>query len=191
MSQYLQAAATFPVLFYQRPGGIHAKLSQVVDHFAPQGLTLTGYLRAVLRKPSLFVQTPATVIANIESVVQHFLSEGLTIRDYLGAALKQPQLFYQAPSTIIGHVDLVIEMQRRGLIAFPRGTDASGHGPLAGLFAFLVERPMYFCLADDNYALRIRYAELSGERPAGTALLTRHRHQVERDVARLLGPAAP
>ena len=159
----------------------------MAKHFARYGLTVRGYLEATIRKPSIWAQSAATVVANIEAVVERFRPDGLTTRDYLQAALKQPQLFYQTPATVVGHVELIIEMWRRGLVTFPGEEGAAAERPLAPLFAFLVERPMYFCLADDNFTLRIRYAELSGRRPAGTSLLTRPRHLVERDLACLLG----
>jgi hypothetical protein len=53
---------------------------------------------------------------------------------------------------------------------------------------------MYLTLSDDNYALRSRYAQVTGDRPAGTELLNRPRRRIERDLARALGqpdPSAP
>jgi hypothetical protein len=39
-------------------------------------------------------------------------------------------------------------------------------------------------LAADNYALRIEYARVTGDRPAGAGLLTRSRRRIEEDLAR-------
>jgi hypothetical protein len=71
-------------------------------------------------------------------------------------------------------------------LTFPGQQHAPSAQPLQPLFAFLVKYPMYLCLADDNYALRVTYAEITGERPAGTALLTRKRHRIEKDLAGFL-----
>jgi hypothetical protein len=46
-------------------------------------------------------------------------------------------------------------------------------------------------LSDDNYALRLTYARVSGERPGGTALLTRTRRRIEQDLARALAQQLP
>lgn len=73
-----------------------------------------------------------------------------------------------------------------------RGTNAaSPDKPLARLFAFLVKAPKFFCLSDDNYALRVEYARVSGDRPGGTTLLTRSRRRIEADLAQFLGQPAP
>jgi hypothetical protein len=183
----LRSALKQPSLFYRSPASIQSNIDSVADHFRAEGLTLSLYLRAALRQPSLFSQSPATLIANIENVAEHFHREGLTLANYLRAALKQPQLFHQTPATLIRHVQLLIDMHRQGLVTF-RGTDSAPPNQLlAPLFAFLVTAPSFFCLSDDNYALRIEYARVSGERPGGTTLLTRSRRRVEEDLARVLG----
>jgi hypothetical protein len=83
----------------------HGKLTAVVEHFAPDGLTMPDYLLAAVRQPPLFYQAPATLIANVQGVTDHFAHDGLTLREYLRAAVKQPQLFYQSPATLIGNIE--------------------------------------------------------------------------------------
>jgi hypothetical protein len=50
----------------------------------------------------------------------------------------------------------------------------------------ITSAPRLLCLSDDNYALRIEYARVTGDRPGGAALLTRSRSRIERDLARFL-----
>jgi hypothetical protein len=188
---YLRAAARHPQLFYQAPATLIANIEQVARHFAPHGLTLPEYLGAAVRHPQLFYQAPATLVANIEEVARHFVPHGLALPDYLRAAVKQPPLFASKPATVIRHVHLVIDMHAQGLVTFPGQKDAPPDQPLGPLFAFLVKLPLYFCLADDNYALRIRYAQVTGDLPRGAGLLTRPRSRIERDLARALGQPHP
>ena len=117
-------------------------------------MTLRDYVRAATKESSLFSQSPATIIANIEGVPEHFHEQGLELRDYLQAAIRQPALFSQSPETIIGHVNLIIDLHRQGLLHFPREEAAPLDRPLRPLFDFLVKKPAYFCLADDNFTLR-------------------------------------
>jgi hypothetical protein len=44
---------------------------------------------------------------------------------------------------------------------------------------FLLTAPKLLCLSDDNYALRVEYAHVTGDRPPGAALLTRSRSRIE------------
>ena len=53
-------------------------------------------------------------------------------------------------------------MEREGLVTFPGQSEAPPGKPLVPLLAFLVKNPLYFCLADDNYTLRMTYARVSG-----------------------------
>jgi hypothetical protein len=50
---------------------------------------------------------------------------------------------------------------------------------------------LQFCLADDNYRLRIAYARITGSRPAGTGLLTRSRPKLELELMQHLGHSDP
>jgi hypothetical protein len=187
LTDYLCAAVKQPPLFCQSPAAIIANIEGVAGHFCNHGLTLTGYLRAALKQPSLFYQSPATIIANIQSVAGHFRDQGLTLKDYLRAAGMQPQLFYQSPETIIRHVRLIINLHHQGWLTFPGEPIVSQ--PLKPMFAYLVKNPLLLCLSDDNYALREAYARLTGKRFRGTSLLTRHRHQLEKEFAAASGLA--
>jgi hypothetical protein len=187
ISDHLRAAAKYPRLFCQSPATIISNVEGVAGHFREQGLTLRDYLHAATRQPPLFNLQPATVIANIEPVAKHFCEQGLTLPNYLQAAVKQPSLFGQSPETIIGHVKLLIDLHRQGLVAFPGEDSSPFHLPLQPLFDFLVNKPEYFCLADDNFTLREISARVSRERPSGTALLRRPRYQVESNLAETLG----
>src|SRR5690349_7257312 len=80
-------------LYHQRPlpadssfFRFREKVTAVVNHFLPQGLTLSAYLKAAVKQPPLFSQRPATVQANIERAAQHFAAQGLTVKTYLRAA---------------------------------------------------------------------------------------------------------
>jgi hypothetical protein len=77
-------------------------------------------------------------------------------------------------------------MHRQGLLSFPGQADAPQGQPLRPLFGYLLRWPMYLTLSDDNYALRIEYARVTGDRPGGTTLLTRPRSRIERDLAAFL-----
>ena len=191
LPEYLRAALRQPNLFIQSAATGMARIAAVAEHFREHGLTRHAYLRAALAQPSLFSQKPASIIAKIEAVAGHFQPHGLTLGDYLRAALQLPSLFYQRPATIIRHLGWVIEMQAQGLLTFPSQTGAPAEQPLRPLLAFLLRWPRYLTLSDDNYALRLEYARVSGERPGGTALLTRPRRRVEQDLARSLSQATP
>ena len=86
---------------------------------------------------------------------------------------------------------LIIDMQRQGLVTFPDQKVTSASNPLKPMFAFLVKNPLYLCLADDNFALRMNYAHITGDRPSGTELLTRKRYKIEKDLARFLEKTSP
>ncbi len=165
------------------------KMTEVVEHFAPHGLQLRDYLHAAVRQPAIFCQSPATLTANIETVAEHFAPHGLELRDYLHAAVRQPALFCQSPATLIGHVNLIIDLHRQGLASFPGQEDAPAHQPLRPVFDWLVKNPAFFCLADDNFALREVFARITGDRPARASLLTRPRRRLENDMAAALGQA--
>jgi len=187
LRSYLLAVRTNLSLLTQVPATIIANVESAASHFREHGLNLHDYLRAVVKQPCLFYQSPATIIANIEQVACHFRDHGLTLPDYLSAACRYPALFAQAPATIIHHVKLIIELNRQGLVTFPGQEKAPPGRPLAPLFAFLVRNPIYFSLADDNFALRALYVHITGDRPSGTALLKRPRYRIEQDLARALG----
>jgi hypothetical protein len=144
-----------------------------------------------MRHPSLFSRRPATLIANIEHMAAYFSEQGLPPADYLRAAVKHPYLIGRSPATLIRHAGHVIDMHRQDLLTFPGQAAAPPGQPLRPLFAFLLRWPMYLTLSDDNYALRIRYAQVTGDRPAGTELLNRPRSRIERDLARALGQPHP
>jgi hypothetical protein len=86
----------------------------------------------------------------------------------------------------------MLGLGRDGLIGFPN-RDHGGENvlPLSPLFAFMLQSPMQFCLADDNYRLRMAYARITGNRPAGSGLLTRYRTKVELELLRHLGHGDP
>ena len=50
---------------------------------------------------------------------------------------------------------------------------------------------MCLTFADDNYALRLRYAQVTGARPEGIELLRRPRRRIEEELARALDHACP
>jgi len=159
----------------------------VAGRFRDQGLSLEDYLRAALKQPSLFARSPTAIIAAVEAVAGRFRDQGLSLEDYLRAALKQPSLFTMAPATIVGHINLLMDMQLQGLVTFPSAAIARHRQPPRSMFDWLVKNPVYLCLADDNFLLREIAAYATRTPRAGTALLTRHRHQVERDLAEALG----
>ena len=179
----MRAAVKHPPLFCLSPATIIANIESVAGHFRDHGLTIRAYLQATVKQPPLFYQSSATIIGNIESVAGHFRDHGLTITDYMRAAVKQPPLFCQSPATIIRHVKLIINLRRQGFVTFPGEASATPTQPLKHMFRFLVNRPLLFCLSDDNYALREAYARLIVKRHVGTSLLTRPRHQVEQEFA--------
>ena len=80
-------------------------------------------------------------------------------------------------------------MYRQGLLTFPGQGQGPPDQPLAPLFAFVSRWPMCLTLAGDNYELRIRYARITGARPAGTKLLSIPRHRIEEELACALGNA--
>lgn len=170
---------------------IRGKVTAVCEHFAKQGLTLQDYVRAARNQPQLFVKAPASLIANVEAVVRHFAEDGLTVRQYLEACLKQPQLFCLSPITIIRHLDYLIEMYRQGLLTFPSEAPPPPDEPLRPLFALLSRWPICLTFADDNYEMRIRYAQVTGDRPGGIELLHRPRRRIEEDLSRALGNPRP
>jgi len=188
---YLQAVLRQPSLLAQSPATLINNIECVVAHFRQHELTLHDYLRAAARRPQLFHQSPATIQRNIEEVVGHFKAQGLTLSDYLRAAIRQPSLFYQSPATIIRHIYFVINMRTQGLVTFREEQNPGDGSPLRPLFGFLVKGPQYFCLSDDNYALRTEYARVTGDRPRGTALLTRPRSRIEQDLAAALSQDSP
>lgn len=191
LTDYVRAARRHPQLFIKAPASVIANIEAVADHFQAHGLTLSSYLHAAVKAPPLFAMTPATVIANVEAVVHHFAGDGLTLRQYLQASLKQAALFYQSPATIIRHLGYLIEMYRQGLLTFPGDGRAPPEQPLAPLFAFLLRWPMCLTFADDNLALRIRYAQVTGERPEGAKLLSIPRRRIEEALARALDNTRP
>jgi hypothetical protein len=71
-------------------------------------------------------------------------------------------------------------------VSFPGQESASPDKSLKPLFDWLVKYPAYFSLADENYALRIEYVRVTGDRPGGAALLRRPRSRIERDLAAFL-----
>lgn len=191
LRDYVRAARRQPQLFVKAPATLIANIEAVVRRFQPHGLTLRAYLHAAVMSPPLFAMNPGTVIANVEAVIQHFAGDGLTLRQYLQACLKQPQLFYQSPATIIRHLNYLIEMHRRGFLTFPGERQASPEQPLAPLFAYLSRWPMCLTFADDNLALRLRYAQATGERPEGAKLLSVPRRRIEEALARVLDSSPP
>lgn len=50
---------------------------------------------------------------------------------------------------------------------------------------------MCLTFADDNYELRIRYTQVTGERPEGTKLLSIPRRRIEEELARALDNVRP
>src|SRR5262249_46606194 len=110
------------------------KVTAVVEHFAPDGLTLQDYLGAAVRQPTLLGLKPATVIRHADAVAAHFQKHGLTLPAYLRAACRQPQLFYQSPSTIQGNIEQVASHFRE-------------HGlTLKDYLRAAVRQPTLFCL---------------------------------------------
>jgi hypothetical protein len=191
LPDYVRAARRSPQLFVQAPASVIANVEAVAGRFQAHGLTLRTYLQAALRAPPLFAMSPATVITNVETVVDHFAGDGLTLRQYLQTAVKKPQLFYQSPATLIRHLGYLIEMYRQGLLTLPGEGQSQPGQPLAPLFSFLSHWPMCLTLADDNYALRVRYAEVTGKRPGGIKLLSLPRRRIEEELTRALGNALP
>ena len=80
----------------------------VVDHFAPQGLTVGQYLPAILKQPSLFAYKPDKLTGNIERVVNSLPTGAMDVREFLTAALKQPSIFYQHPATLVANIEGVV-----------------------------------------------------------------------------------
>ena len=154
LKDYLAAACQEPSLFATHPATVIGHITGGARRFAVHGLSVSDYLQAALRQPSLFTLAPATIQANIERVVQLFRKQGLSLTAYLAAARKHPPLFTQPPATTIAHIHALCDLQRRGLVSFPGQDDTPGGAPLHALFAFLVQNPVYCCLADDDYALR-------------------------------------
>lgn len=134
---------------------------------------------------------PDTVIANVQAIIRHFAGDGLTLRQYLEACLKQPKLFCQSPAAIIGHLGYLIEMYHRGLLIIPGEDETPPQQPLAPLFAFLSQWPMCLTIADDILVLRMRYAEVTGERLEGVKLLSLPRRRIEEALARALAKTHP
>lgn len=188
-ADYVRAAGRCPTLFYQSSETIIANVEAMVEHFREHGLTLSAYLHAARRYPQLFYQSPATLIRNIQGVAAHFQEQGLTLSNYLQAALKQPTLFPLSAATVIRHVNHVIDMHRQKLLACPGQDKAPPGQPLRPLFDLLVRTPQYFCLAEDNYRLRLEYVRVTGDRPRGAALLSRPKAQIERALAEYLNKA--
>lgn len=191
LPDFVRTACRQPQLFVKAPASLIANVEAVVHHFQPHGLTLRGYLQAALKVPPLFAMSPATIIANVETVASRFAGDGLTLRQYLQACLNKPQLFCQSPATIIRHLGYLIEMYRQGLLAFPGKAPPPPDEPLRPLFALLSRWPICLTFADDNYEMRIRYAQVTGERPGGITLLRRPRRRIEEALAHALGNARP
>jgi hypothetical protein len=82
---------------------------------------------------------------------------------------------------------MIIHLRRQGLISFAGDDRAPPGRPLTPMFDWLVKNPKYFCLADDNFALREIAAYSSGGKHDGVALLTRTRRKVEDNLAKGLG----
>jgi hypothetical protein len=182
---YLTAVIKQPAILTRQADTVIENTHRVVEHFTRYGLTYRDYLRAATKQPSLFNQRSETLIANIEGVVTHFAGDGLTYRDYLRAATKQPSLFTQKPQTIIQHVNLVADLHSQGVLRLPE----SSRGPpneVGSVLPFMVSNPHYFCLADDNFALREIHARVTGRPPSSTVLQT-SRSQVEHELAKSLG----
>ena len=182
-ANYLRAALRQPSLLSQTPATVIANVEGVVRHFAVYGATPEDYLGAVLRQPSLFCQSPKTIIANVEDVAQRFGSQGLTLDAYVKAALRQPSLFCQSPATVIGHVNMVAELWRGGRVRIPHVGSGRSGASLRPLFGFLTNKPSYFCLADDNYALRDIHGCITGK----ASRLTLTRRSIEEDLISALG----
>ncbi len=86
-----------------------AKVDEVINTFATNGLTEQDYIKAALKQPQLFTLSPTTIASNIRGVVDAFKDAGLTEKDYIKAALKQPPLFYQSPTTIANNIRGVVD----------------------------------------------------------------------------------
>jgi hypothetical protein len=186
LDDYLRVARRQPQLLITSPAIVIARIERVVAHFSRYELTLPCYLHAAMKAPPLFGMSSASVIANVEAVLNRFAGDGLTPRQYLQAALIQPRLFYQPSDTTIRHLGYLIEMYRQGLLTFPGEPPPPPEQPLAPLFAFLSRWPMCLTYADDNLALRLRYAQVTGEHPEGTELLRWPRRRIEQALARAL-----
>jgi hypothetical protein len=82
---------------------------------------------------------------------------------------------------------MLIDLHCQGLVHFPGEENAPPDQSLQPLFAFLIRNPVFFCLADDNYALRSISAHARGERSSGVQLIKRTRHRVEQELSQALG----
>jgi hypothetical protein len=182
---YIQAAIKQPPLFAMNSRTIIGNIERVAEHFSADGLTRKVYIQVVVRQPSLFSMKPDTVISHLEGVTDYFAANGLTRKAYIQAAIKQPPLFAMNPETVIGHVNLLTDLNRRGLLDLPEST----RGPprdARPVLTFMLKEPVYFCLADDNFALRELHAHIVNS-TSSPSLLRRTRRQIEDELAESLG----
>lgn len=94
---------------------------------------------------------------------------------FIQAAVKQPPLFYQKPKTISGHAKLMQQFNERGIIK-PDVQD------------FYLKNPAFLCLANDNFKLRLTFADHAGiQGSEDFSLLRRSRKKVEADMVEILG----
>lgn len=107
---------------------------------------------AALKQPSLFYQKPETIENNIKEVVKRL---EVTENEYIQAALKQPQLFHQKPETIIRHANWFYALEREEVIEIP---DEYGSPEASPAMDYMTNSPRFFCLANDNFELRLFYA---------------------------------
>lgn len=86
-TDYLAAAAKWPVLKTQKPETLIHNVEGVAKHFAADGLATSAYLRSALLKPQLFYQKPDTIIGHIH------LIESLQKQNLLTIDQGRPALF--------------------------------------------------------------------------------------------------
>lgn len=186
---YLRAAVRSVPLFFQRPETLIGHIERVVARFRPDGLTRARYLRAAVMQPHLFHRRPETLIGNVERVVRHLRRDGLTRGRYLQAAVRQPSLFYFRPRTIIRHVGLITGLYRDGWLNLPASPDPPPTDT-GGVLAFMLHHPTLFAMAEDNIALRERYARAAARPLSARVLMRSSRREIEGRLAGL-SPTVP
>ncbi len=204
-SQYLGAALKYPVLFYQRPSSVHSRVkeaarllnidtAQYVEaalvlpelfYRSPQAInknvrgaarllkiSKARYIGAALMQPQIFCQLPERIYYNIEAGAQ---AVGVSRTRYIEAALQHPPLFSQLPETIGNHARLMRLFNVRGLI-------------IPDVAEKFMIRPRLLSMADDNFYLRLVFAQLADRKAEKKfGLLSRDRKYVERRVVEYLG----
>jgi len=181
-ADWAAAAVKYPQLLYQKPETLQTNFEANLEWLKPFGVTGADWASAAINRPPLFSQKPETLQTNFEANLEWLKPFGVTGADWAAAAIKQPSLFYQKPERLRTNFELLMVVCE--MPAFKARKNDLTFREIN--VAWALSHPSVLCLAEDNFLLRLAYAEVTQPKPSA-ALLNDTRGKLEKKLVQALG----